>query len=137
MRLRHEPAVLALSRQPLPTIDRNKYAPESGVARGAYVLGGPPEGNPEVILIASGSELILAVYAHEKLIAEGIRSRVVSIPSWDIFENQTQKYRNTVLPPDMQARVAIRAGLDVRLGTIHRPIRANHRYGNIRGFCTA
>jgi transketolase len=107
MRLRHEPAVLALSRQALPTLDRSRYAPASGVAHGAYVLADPPDGSPEVILIASGSELILAVQAHEKLLAEGIRSRVVSMPSWDIFENQTRKYRNSVLPPDVGARVAI------------------------------
>jgi transketolase len=107
MRLRHEPAVLALSRQPLPTLDRSKYAPASGVAHGAYVLADAPGGSPEVILIASGSELILAVNAHEKLMAEDIRSRVVSMPSWEIFENQTRKYRNAVLPPDVAARVAI------------------------------
>jgi len=106
MRLRHEPAVLALSRQALPTLDRNKYAPASGVAQGAYVLA-DSHGTPEVILIASGSELILAVQAHEKLTAEGIRSRVVSMPSWDVFENQTRKYRNIVLPPGVGARVAI------------------------------
>src|SRR5436190_5211132 len=97
LRLRHEPAVLALSRQPLPTLDRNKFAPASGLAYGAYVLADPPGGTPEVILIASGSELILAVNAHERLVAEGIRSRVVSMPSWEIFENQTRKYRNSVL----------------------------------------
>src|SRR5262249_47919648 len=77
MQLRHEPAVLVLSRQPLPTLDRNNYAPASGVVRGAYVLGDAPGGNPEVILIASGSEVSLAVEAHEQLVAEGIRSRVV------------------------------------------------------------
>jgi transketolase len=107
MRLRHEPAVLVLSRQALPTLDRSKYAPASGVAQGAYVFADPPSGSPEIILIASGSELILAVQAHERLTAEGFRSRVVSMPSWDIFENQTQKYRNSVLPPDVGARVAI------------------------------
>ena len=107
MRLRHEPAVLALSRQPLPTLDRSKYAPASGVARGAYVLADAPGESPEVILIASGSELILAVNAHEKLTAEGMRSRVVSMPSWEIFENQTRKYRNAILPPEVTARIAI------------------------------
>src|SRR5260221_10302703 len=107
MRLRHERAVLALSRQPLPTLDRSKYAPASGLAHGAYVLADAPEGNPEVILIASGSELMLAVNAHEKLVAEGIRSRVVSMPSWEIFENQTRKYRSSVLPPEVVARIAI------------------------------
>ena len=107
MQLRHEPAVLVLSRQPLPTLDRKKYAPASGVARGAYVLADAPGGDPEVVLIASGSEVSLAVEAREKLIAEGIRSRVVSMPSWDIFEHQTQEYRDSVLPPHVTARVAI------------------------------
>jgi len=107
MQLRHEPAVLALSRQPLPTFDRSKYAPASGVARGAYVLADPPAGKPEVILIASGSEVSLCVKAHEELLAEGIRSRVVSMPSWDIFEHQPQAYRDSVLPPDVTARVAV------------------------------
>ena len=107
MQLRHEPAVLVLSRQPLPTLDRKKYAPASGVARGAYVLADAPGGDPEVVLIASGSEVSLAVEAHEKLIAEGIRSRVVSMPSWDIFEHQTQEYQDSVLPPSLVARVAV------------------------------
>ncbi len=107
MQLRHEPAALALSRQPLPTLDRNKYAPASGAARGAYVLADAPDGKPEVILIASGSELSLAVEAHEQLRAQGIRSRVVSMPSWDLFERQTQHYRDSVLPPAVTARVAI------------------------------
>src|SRR4029453_7812824 len=89
MQLRHQPAALVLSRQPLTTLDRRTYASAAGVARGAYVVGDPPRGNPEVILIASGSELSLAVEAHEKLLAEGIRSRVVSMPSWDIFDHQT------------------------------------------------
>jgi transketolase len=107
LQLRHEPAVLALSRQPLPTLDRTKYAPASGVARGAYVLADAPGSNPDVILIASGSEVILAVEAHEQLLAEGIRSRVVSMPSWDIFDHQTQEYRDSVLPPKVTARVAV------------------------------
>ena len=110
MQLRHEPAVLALSRQPLPTLDRSTYAPAAGVARGAYVLADAPGGSPEVILIATGSELSLAVEAHEKLVAEGIRSRVVSMPSWDIFEHQTQEYRDSVLPPHVTARVAVEQG---------------------------
>jgi transketolase len=107
LQLRHEPAVLALSRQPLPTLDRTKYAPAAGLAKGAYILADAPGGNPEVILIASGSEVILAVEAHEKLSASGIRSRVVSMPSWEIFEKQTAEYRNSVLPPSVNARVAI------------------------------
>jgi transketolase len=107
MQLRHKPAVLALSRQPLPTLDRGKYASASGVAHGAYILADAAGGDPEVILIASGSEVSLAVAAHEKLAAEGIRSRVVSMPSWDIFEHQTQEYRDSVLPPKVTARVAV------------------------------
>ncbi len=107
MQLRHEPALLALSRQSLPTLDRSKYAPASGVARGAYVLADAPGGAPEIIFIASGSEVSLAVNAHETLLGEGIRSRVVSMPSWDIFEHQTQEYRDSVLPPGVKPRVAI------------------------------
>jgi transketolase len=110
MQLRHQPAVLAVSRQPLPTLDRNKYAPASGVAHGAYVLADAPGGNPEVIIIASGSEVSLAVAAHEKLLAEGIRSRVVSMPSWELFEHQSQAYRDSVLPPNLKARVAVEQG---------------------------
>jgi len=105
MQLRHQPVVLALSRQPLPTLDRSKYAPAAGVAHGAYVLADTTE--PEVILIATGSELILAVEAHEKLIAQGVRSRVVSMPSWEIFEDQSEEYQDSVLPPTVKARVAV------------------------------
>jgi transketolase len=107
MQLRHQPAVLALSRQPLPTFDRNKYAPASGLAKGAYVLADAPDGNPEMIIIATGSEVSLAVQAHENLLAEGIRSRVVSMPSWEIFEEQSQAYQDSVLPPNVKARVAV------------------------------
>jgi transketolase len=107
LQLGHKPAVLALSRQPLPTVDRAKYASAAGVAKGAYILADAPGGIPQVILIASGSEVILALQAHEHLVAEGIRSRVVSMPSWDIFESQPSDYRDTVLPPDVKARVAI------------------------------
>jgi transketolase len=107
MQLRHQPAVLALSRQPLPTLDRRAFASAAGVARGAYVLADPQGGNPAVLLIASGSEVSLAVEAHEKLLAEGIRSRVVSMPSWEIFDQQTQEYRDSVLPPAVKARVAV------------------------------
>ena len=110
MQLRHQPVVLALSRQPLPTLDRSKYAPASGVAKGAYVLADAPGGNPEVIIIASGSEVSLAVAAHEALLAEGVRSRVVSMPSWEIFDHQPQAYRDSVLPPSVKARVAVEQG---------------------------
>lgn len=107
MQLRHEPATFVLSRQPLPTLDRSKYASAAGVAHGAYVLADAPGGNPEIILIASGSELSLAVDAHEKLLVEGVRSRVVSMPSWELFDHQTEEYRNAVLPPAVKARVAV------------------------------
>ena len=107
MQLRHQPAVLVLSRQALSTLDRSKFASAAGVARGAYVLADPPEGTPEVILIATGSEVCLAVEAHEELLAEGIGSRVVSMPSWEIFEHQTKEYRESVLPPNVTARVAV------------------------------
>jgi transketolase len=107
MQLRHEPAVLALSRQPLPTLDRTRYAPASGVAKGAYVLADPPGGAPEVILIATGSEVSLAVEAHEQLVKDGIRSRVVSMPSWEVFDHQPKEYRDSVLPPGVKARLAI------------------------------
>jgi transketolase len=107
MALRHKPALLALSRQALPTLDRSKYAPASGLARGAYVLADAPDGKPELILIASGSEVSLCVKAHEELLAEKIRSRVVSMPSWDIFEQQSAAYQDSVLPPDVTARVAV------------------------------
>ena len=107
MRLHHRPAVLALSRQPLPTLDRTKYAPATGVARGAYVLADAPGGMPEIILIATGSEVSLAAQAHETLVAGGVRSRVVSMPSWDIFERESQAYRDSVLPPGVTARLAI------------------------------
>jgi transketolase len=107
MQLRHQPAALALSRQPLPTLDRKRYASATGVARGAYVLGDAPGGAPEVILIGTGSELSLAVAAHEQLLSEGIRSRVVSMPSWDLFDRQPQEYRDSVLPPSVKPRVAV------------------------------
>ncbi len=107
MQLRHRPAVLVLSRQPLPTLDRTRYAPASGVARGAYVLADAPKANPELILIATGSEVSLAVDAHERLAVAGIRSRVVSMPSWDVFEQQSAAYRDAVLPPGVDARIAL------------------------------
>jgi transketolase len=110
LQLRHRPAVLALTRQALPTFDRNKYAPASGVAHGAYVMADTPGGAPEVILIASGSEVSLVVDAQVALASENIRSRVVSMPSWDIFEDQPKSYRDSVLPPEITARVAVEQG---------------------------
>jgi transketolase len=107
MQLRHRPALMALSRQALPTLDRRRYASADGVSRGAYVLADAPGGAPQVILIATGSELHLAVRAHESLLAGGIRSRVVSMPCWDLFEQQPADYRERVLPPRVTARIAI------------------------------
>jgi len=107
VQLRHQPTVLTLSRQPLPTLDRGKYEPASGVAQGAYILADAPGGNPELILIASGSEVSLAVDAYEQLVKDGVKARVVSMPCWDLFERQTVEYRNSVLPPSVKARVAI------------------------------
>src|SRR5262245_11368769 len=107
MQLHHEPVALILSRQTLPILDRNKYAPATGLARGAYVLADAPGGEPEVILIASGSEVSLAVQAYEKLLAEAVRARVVSMPSWEIFDHQTEEYRDSVLLPGVKARLAV------------------------------
>ena len=132
MQLRHRPAVLVLSRQPLPTLDRKKYAPAAGVARGAYVLADAPGGKPEVILIATGSEVSLAAQAHEQLVADGIRSRVVSMPSWDIFEREPQDYRDSVLPPEVTRARRDRAGLDLRLGALRRAERQRDRHADLR-----
>ena len=107
MQLRHEPAALVLTRQAVPTFDRLKYAPASGVARGAYILADAPDDKPEVILMASGSEVPLCVNAYEQLKTEGIKARVVSMPSWGIFEQQDEDYRNKVLPPEVRARVSV------------------------------
>jgi len=107
LQLHHQPAVLALSRQPLPTFDRGRFASAAGVARGAYVMADAPGGPPEILLIASGSEVSLIVEAHEALTVKGIRSRVISMPSWDIFERQPQSYRDEVLPPGVKARIAV------------------------------
>ncbi|CAO4184300.1 transketolase [Methylorubrum aminovorans] len=107
--LKNQPAVLALSRQPLPTFDRSKYASASGTAKGAYVLA-DCDGTPDVILIGTGSEVQLCVGAYETLKGEGVKARVVSMPSWDLFERQDEAYRNSVLPPDVLARVAVEQG---------------------------
>jgi transketolase len=105
--LHHQPVVLVLSRQALPTMDRTKYASAAGVAKGAYVLGDAPGGKPEVILMASGSEVYLAVAAYEQLLKEGIKARVVSMPSWELFEKQDEAYRDSVFPPEVEARVSV------------------------------
>ena len=103
----HGPSTLVLTRQAVPTLDRTKYAPASGVAKGGYVLADAAGGKPDVILMASGSELSLCVDAYEKLKAEGIQARVVSMPSWELFEQQDAGYKASVFPPDVTGRVAV------------------------------
>jgi transketolase len=107
MTLHHKPVVLLLTRQDVPTLDRNKYAPASGLVQGAYVLADSPDGQPAVILIGTGSEVSLCVAAYEQLQINGIKARVVSMPSWELFEDQDQAYRDRVLPPAVTARVAV------------------------------
>lgn len=107
LQMRHHPAALILSRQALPTLDRTKYAPASGLFKGAYVLADAADGKPDVLLLATGSEVSLCVAAYEELKAEGIRARVVSMPSWEIFERQSQEYKDSVLQPSVRARVAL------------------------------
>ncbi len=108
--LKNRPVALALSRQGVPTLDRSRYAPAEGVRRGAYVLADSRPGTPDLILIATGSEVPLAAAAYEQLAAEDIAVRLVSMPSWELFAEQPRSYRETVLPPDVKARLAVEAG---------------------------
>ena len=110
MKQRHAPVALILTRQALPTLDRAKYAAASGLARGAYVLADAPNGKPDVLLLATGSEVALCVQAYEHLAREGIKARVVSMPCWRLFEEQDRAYRDSVLPPTVKARVSIEEG---------------------------
>ncbi|HEY5907001.1 MAG TPA: transketolase [Vicinamibacteria bacterium] len=110
LQFRHEPSALILTRQALPTFDRTRYAAASGLARGGYILGDATNGKPDVLLIGTGSEVQLCVAAHEQLQKEGVASRVVSLPSWELFEEQPQEYRDTVLPPSVTARVCVEQG---------------------------
>jgi transketolase len=112
MQLHHEPAVLVLTRQAVPTIDRTKYGSASGLVRGAYILADAAGGSPEVILIGTGSEVALCVEAYEQLTKEGVRARVVSMPSWELFDDQDKAYRDSVLPPTVQARVSVEEASD-------------------------
>ena len=105
---KHHPVILAMTRQALPTLDRTKYAPASGLAKGGYALNDVP--SPDVLLIGTGSELSMCVDAAEKLAAEGIKARVVSLPSWELFEKQDQAYRDSVIPPAVTARVCVEMG---------------------------
>jgi len=107
MEFHHEPTVLVLSRQALPTLDRSRYAPASGLRKGAYVLGDAPGGTPDVLLLGTGSEVGLCVEAYERLTAEGVKARVVSMPSWELFEHQPAEYQDGVIPPDVTARVSV------------------------------
>ncbi len=102
-----QPVVLILTRQALPTLDRKRFAAASGLTRGAYVLAEAEGGNPEVLLLSTGSEVSLCIEAYEELTQQGIRARVVSMPSWELFERQSEEYRQTVLPPTVKARVAV------------------------------
>ena len=108
--LKHQPACLVLSRQPLPAMDRTRYAPAAGDSRGAYVLADARDRKPEVLLIGTGSEVSLCIEVFETLSNEGIAARVVSMPSWELFELQTQAYRDEVLPPNIFARVSVEEG---------------------------
>jgi transketolase len=103
----HQPVALVLTRQNVPVIDRSRYAPAAGLHRGGYVLAEAEHGDPDMILIATGSEVALALSAHEELSAEGVRSRVVSLPSWELFDRQDQSYRDEVLPPSVTARISV------------------------------
>ena len=108
--LQHQPACLALSRQAMPTFDRTRTAPAAGVARGAYVLADAPDSKPDVILIGTGSEVALCIDAFEELKRQKIPARVVSMPSWELFEQQDESYRDSVLPPNITARVSVEMG---------------------------
>jgi len=103
----HGPTALVLTRQAVPVLDRSRYAAAEGLRRGGYVLADPSDGDPEAIVIATGSEVALAVAAHEQLAGEGVRTRVVSLPSWHLFDRQGAEYRRTVLPPEITARVSV------------------------------
>src|SRR5438105_3532022 len=107
MQLKHEPVALILSRQAMPTIDRTKFAPATGLTKGAYVVADAPGGKPDVILMATGSELGLVMAAWEQLAKDGVKARAVSMPSWELFDHQSQDYRDSVLPPSVTARVSV------------------------------
>jgi transketolase len=128
---RHHPVALILTRQALPTLDRTKYAPASGLAKGGYVLADAPNGDPEVLLLATGSEVSLAISAHDLLGKEGIRSRVVSMPSWELFDAEPADYRNSVLPPSVTARVAVEQASTMGW---HRYVGTNGRVIGMRTF---
>lgn len=111
METRNQPVALALTRQTVPTLDRTKFASADGLRRGAYILADAPNGKPDIILIATGSEVQLIVAAQQKLAEKGIHARIVSMPSWELFDAQPQAYRDSVLPPSVRARLAVEAGV--------------------------
>ena len=111
MEARDRPVALVLTRQNVPTLDRTQFAPAEGLRRGAYILADPPQAEPRLILIASGSEVGLIVAAGQELQAQNIPVRLVSMPSWELFEAQPQAYRDPVLPPSVPARLAVEAGV--------------------------
>ena len=114
--MRDEPAALILTRQAMPTFDRTRYAAASGLARGAYVLADAPDGRPDVLLLGTGSEVQLCVDAYEELKRDGVPARVVSMPSWELFEQQDQAYRDSVLSPGVTARVSVEEGSVISMG---------------------
>ena len=135
MELRHEPVVLILTRQAVPTLDRSRCASADGLQRGAYILLDAEDGRPEVLLLATGSEVSLCVEAHRQLEAEGIRARVVSMPSWELFERYCREhpeYREHVLPRAVTARVSVEERIDARLGALCRRRGHDHRHGDLR-----
>ena len=137
MKLRHEPVALILTRQDLPTLDRNKYGAATGVHQGAYILADAPDGKPDLLLMATGSEVQLCVGAYEQLKKEGIKARVVSMPSWEIFENQPPEYREKVLPSSRDGPRGGGAGGDVWLASVRRPHRSGGGHENLRGLGAA
>ena len=128
----HMPVALVLTRQDVPIIDRSRYASADGLRRGAYVLADPEDGDPEVILIATGSEVALALEAHEKLVSDGVRSRVVSLPCWELFERQEQSYQDEVLPPGDPGEGLGRGGLYAGLGPVRRSRGSEDRDAHLR-----
>lgn len=107
MQLRHQPVALILTRQNLPTLDRRRYASAAGVAKGGYILADADDGQPDVILVATGSEVALCIAAYEQLKTERIKARVVSMPSWELFDRQERPYQESVLPPDVIPRISV------------------------------
>ena len=125
------PTALVLTRQKLPVIDQSRYAAAAGLLRGAYVVLDAPRGAPQIIIIGTGSELQLAIGATEALQAEGVAARAVSMPSWELFDEQSLDYRDSVLPPAVRARVSRRSRGDVGLGTLYRRSRHRRRHRSL------